>query len=66
MTQQQWHGTVVKKSRGLLDGSNLYRRLFVRLDDGSTVKIRVNKALWNSLQEGDSLTKRDGADPVKD
>ncbi|KAA8885425.1 hypothetical protein F3087_27675 [Nocardia colli] len=66
MTQQEWHGTVVKKSRGLLDGANLYRRLVVRLDDGSTVKVRVGRTLWDSLDAGDSVTKRSGAEPVKD
>ncbi|MFE9581263.1 hypothetical protein ACFYO1_33155 [Nocardia sp. NPDC006044] len=66
MAQQEWHGTVVKKSRGLLDGANLYRRLVVRLDDGSTVKVRVGRTLWDSLDAGDSVTKRSGAEPVKD
>ncbi|MEU6189390.1 hypothetical protein [Nocardia sp. NPDC047038] len=66
MTQQEWRGTVVKKSRGLLDGANLYRRLHVRLQDGSTMKIRVNRTLWKVLEVGDSVIKRAGADPVKD
>ncbi|MGQ4598865.1 DUF7489 domain-containing protein [Nocardia sp. R6R-6] len=66
MTQQEWCGTVVEKSRGLLDGANLYRRLVVELEDGTTLKIRVGRALWNSLREGDSVTKHRGADPVKD
>ncbi|MFC9437253.1 hypothetical protein [Nocardia sp. NPDC057030] len=66
MAQQEWHGTVVKKSRGLLDGANLYRRLVVRLDDGSTVKVRVGRTLWDSIDAGDSLTKHSGAEPVKD
>ncbi|WP_280444923.1 DUF7489 domain-containing protein [Nocardia brasiliensis] len=66
MTQQEWHGTVVEKSRGLLDGANLYRRVVVRLDDGSTIKVRVNRSLWNSLEPGDAISKQDGADPTKD
>ncbi|WP_067798704.1 DUF7489 domain-containing protein [Nocardia beijingensis] len=66
MGQQEWRGTVVKKSRGLLDGANLYRRLHIRLPDGSTMKIRASRALWESLEIGDSVTKRAGADPVKD
>lgn len=66
MEQQQWRATVVKKSRGLLDGANLYRRVHIRLPDGSTRKIRVSRALWEALEVGDSLTKRAGADPVKD
>ncbi|MET9027229.1 hypothetical protein ABZW96_16680 [Nocardia sp. NPDC004168] len=66
MTQQEWRGTVVKKSRGLLDGANLYRRLHVRLQDGSTMKIRVDRTLWKVLEVGDSVIKRAGAAPVKD
>lgn len=66
MVQQEWRGTVIKKSRGLFDGANLYRRLIVRLEDGSTVKLRVNRALWNTVEAGDSVTKHLGADPVKD
>ncbi|MEU0870268.1 DUF7489 domain-containing protein [Nocardia brasiliensis] len=66
MAQQEWQGTVVEKSRGLLDGSNLYRRLVVRLRDGSTLEVRVNRSLWNSLEPGDSVSKQAGADPAKD
>jgi hypothetical protein len=66
MQQQEWRGTVVEKSRGLFDGANLYRRLTVRLSDGSTVKVRVDRKLWRSVQAGDSVTKHVGADPVKD
>ncbi|WP_039801504.1 DUF7489 domain-containing protein [Nocardia araoensis] len=66
MEQQEWRGTVVKKSRGLLDGANLYRRLHIRLPDGSTRRIRVDRALWETLEVGDSVTKRAGADPVRD
>ncbi|ASF06459.1 hypothetical protein NBRGN_096_00230 [Nocardia brasiliensis NBRC 14402] len=66
MAQQEWHGTVVEKSRGLLDGANLYRRVVVRLDDGNTIKVRVNRPLWDSLEPGDSVSKQAGADPTKD
>ncbi|MFI6364124.1 hypothetical protein ACIBG0_15390 [Nocardia sp. NPDC050630] len=66
MVQQEWRGTVIKKSRGLFDGANLYRRLVVRLEDGSTVKLRVNRALWHTVEVGDAVTKQVGADPVKD
>ncbi|MFE9323497.1 hypothetical protein ACIHDR_45345 [Nocardia sp. NPDC052278] len=66
MVQQEWRGTVVKKSRGLFDGANLYRRLIIRLEDGSTVKVRVSRQLWNMVEAGDSVTKHAGADPVKD
>jgi hypothetical protein len=60
-----WDGTVVKKSRGLLDGSNMYRRLKVQLSDGQTRKVRVSRALWDSVEVGDSVSKADGQDPVK-
>ncbi|MFT3900674.1 MAG: hypothetical protein QM728_10600 [Gordonia sp. (in: high G+C Gram-positive bacteria)] len=60
---QAWVGTVVKKSRGLLDGSNLYRRLTVQTDAGVTEKIRVDRALWNELQVGDRLAKDAGQEP---
>ena len=60
-----WDGTVVKKSRGLMDGSNMYRRLKVQLSDGQTRKVRVSRALWDSVVVGDALSKADGQDPVK-
>ena len=65
MTQQAWDGTVIKKSRGLLDGSSMYRRLKIRLTDGSTIKVRVGRDLWNAVAEGDKMTKAAGQDPVK-
>ena len=61
----EWEGIVVKKSRGLFDGSNMYRRLKIRLVDGSTMKVRVGRALWNAVTEGDLVTKAAGEDPVK-
>jgi hypothetical protein len=48
-------GTVVKKYRSLLDGSNLYRRIRVRLENGETVKARVDRATWQALAVGDSV-----------
>ncbi len=62
---ESWDGTVVKKSRGLLDGSNLYRRLEVRLRDGEVTKVRVGRQLWDSIEVGDRVSKAPGADPVK-
>jgi hypothetical protein len=56
-------GTVVKKSRGLLDGSNLYRRLELRLEDGTLLKVKVDRDLWKELSVGDRLVKREGEDP---
>jgi hypothetical protein len=60
-----WSGTVVKKSRALLDGSNLYRRLKIQLDDGTQLNVKVSRDLWQQLQEGDRLVKRQGEDPQR-
>lgn len=60
-----WEGTVVKKSRGLYDGSNMYRRLKIELTDGRTIKIRPSKDLWKSVSEGDLLIKAPGKEPAK-
>ncbi len=57
-----WAGTVVKKSRELLDGSNLYRQVTVQTDTGATEKIRVDRALWKELKVGDCLVKDAGQD----
>ncbi|SFC00292.1 hypothetical protein SAMN04487968_10347 [Nocardioides terrae] len=61
--QSSWSGVVVKKSRGLLDGSNLYRRLTIRHDDGTESKVRVGRALWNQIDVGDRVLKEAGGDP---
>jgi hypothetical protein len=58
-----WSGTVVKKSRALLDGSNLYRRVTVRTDDGRMEKVRVDRGLWKQLDVGDRLLKDAGQQP---
>lgn len=65
MTTQNdaWSGTVVKKSRALLDGSSFYRRLRVRLDDGTQREVRVGKQLWRELSAGDRLVKQPGEEP---
>jgi hypothetical protein len=60
-----WDGTVVRKSRGLMDGSSMYRRLKVQLSNGQTRKVRVSRALWDRVEVGDSVSKADGQDPVK-
>ncbi|MFE5704995.1 hypothetical protein [Rhodococcus koreensis] len=60
-----WSGTVVKKSRGLLDGSNLYRRVTVRTDDDRTAKVRVNRTLWKELDIGDRIVKDAGQEPYR-
>lgn len=61
--EDAWTGTVVKKSRELLDGSNLYRQVTVQTDAGTTEKFRVDRALWKELKVGDRLTKAAGQEP---
>lgn len=61
--EDSWSGTVVKKSRALLDGSNLYRRLKVRLDDGTQREVKVDRDVWKQLEVGDRLVKPQGGDP---
>ncbi|MCX8558537.1 hypothetical protein OS121_26140 [Mycolicibacterium mucogenicum] len=56
MSTSEWDGTVVKKSRALLDGANLYRRLRIRLDDGQTITVRVDRATWKELSVGDRVS----------
>lgn len=58
-----WSGTVVKKSRALLDGSNLYRRLKVELDDGTLLDVKVDRDTWQQLEVGDRLVKQPGDSP---
>jgi hypothetical protein len=65
MTKDAWDGTVAKKSRGLLDGSSMYRRLKIRLADGSIITVRVGRDLWNAVTVGDTVAKVAGRDPVK-
>ncbi|SDK55160.1 hypothetical protein SAMN05428985_104467 [Nocardioides sp. YR527] len=60
---ESWDGTVVKKSRAMLDGSSLYRRLTIRTESGQTQKVRVDRALWKELEVGDRILKEAGADP---
>lgn len=61
--QTAWNAVVVKKSRALLDGSNLYRRVTIRHDNGAEEKIRVSRALWKQIHVGDRLVKEAGQDP---
>jgi hypothetical protein len=62
---EAWEGVVLDKSRGLTDGSNLYRYLTVRLSTGETRKIRADRGLWDSVAEGDGIVKQAGSDPVR-
>ncbi|MGW5418726.1 DUF7489 domain-containing protein [Streptomyces sp. NPDC003943] len=59
--EDAWDGVVVDKVRRLTDGSNLYHYVEVRLQDGTTKKARIEKALWESLTTGDRLVKEAGA-----
>lgn len=49
----------------MLDGSNMYHFVEVRLVDGASVKVRVSRPLWKSIAVGDRITKRPNADPCK-
>lgn len=62
---EAWRAVVRAKSRAMPDGSFLYRYLTIDLDDGTTRKVRVDKSLWNSVNEGDKITKSAGSDPTK-
>ena len=61
--EDSWSGTVVKKSRALLDGSNLYRRLKVRFEDGTQRDVKVDREVWKQVEVGDRLVKPDGEKP---
>lgn len=61
--RSEWAGVVVKKSRALLDGSSLYRRVTIRYDDSTEAKIRLDRALWKQIKVGDRLVKELGQKP---
>ncbi|GAA3422284.1 DUF7489 domain-containing protein [Streptosporangium vulgare] len=61
--EQAWEAVVVSKSRAPLDGSNLYRRVTVRHDDGPEEKIRVAREAWKQIEVGDRVMKEAGQDP---
>jgi hypothetical protein len=60
-----WEGVVVRKSRGLTDGSNYYRNLKIQLADGTSKRVRVTRIMWNSVQTGDTVVKTADGDLVK-
>jgi hypothetical protein len=62
----QWEGVVTGKSRGMLDGSNMYHFVEVARAGGGSAKVRIGRRLWKSLEVGDRIVKRPGADPVKE
>lgn len=61
-----WEGVVVDKSRGMLDGSNMYHFVEVRITGGEARKVRVDRRLWKSIAVGDRIVKRPGAEPAKE
>ncbi|KOG58927.1 hypothetical protein ADK76_16785 [Streptomyces griseoflavus] len=61
-----WEGVIVDKSRGMLDGSNIYHFVEVRIAGDESVKVRISRRLWKSITVGDRIVKRPGADPVKE
>ncbi|MFB8181530.1 hypothetical protein ACFC8N_37020 [Streptomyces sp. NPDC055966] len=64
--EDAWDGIVIDKTREAPDGSNHYHYVEVRLQDGTTKKARIDKALWESLATGDRLVKEAGTTaPVK-
>lgn len=60
-----WEGVVIHKSRGMLDGSNMYHFVEIRLADGESAKVRIGRQLWKSIAVGDRIVKRPDADPAK-
>ncbi|WP_199896871.1 DUF7489 domain-containing protein [Streptomyces niger] len=60
-----WEGVVTKRSRGMLDGSNMYHFVEVSLADGESVKVRISRQLWKSIAVGDRIVKQPGTDPAK-
>ncbi|MFC9588692.1 hypothetical protein [Streptomyces sp. NPDC056944] len=60
-----WEGFVMGKSRGMLDGSNMYHFVEVRFADGTLTKFRIDRRLWKSIDVNDRIIKEPGSDPVK-
>ncbi|MGW2787321.1 DUF7489 domain-containing protein [Streptomyces populi] len=60
-----WEGIVEDRSRGMLDGANMYHFVKVRRADGQCMKVRVDRGLWKSIAVGDRLVKAPGSGPAK-
>jgi hypothetical protein len=60
--EDAWSGVVVKKSRAMFDGANLYRKLEVQLDDGEVRNVEVKRSLWKQLEVGDRVIKEPDAE----
>ncbi|WP_018532464.1 MULTISPECIES: hypothetical protein [unclassified Streptomyces] len=50
----------------MTDGSNMYHYVEIRFADGASDKVRIDRQLWKSVEAGDRIVKRPGADPVKE
>ncbi|MFD0163604.1 hypothetical protein ACFVJH_05545 [Streptomyces decoyicus] len=61
-----WEGIVTHKSRGMLDGSNMYHFVQVRLADGQAMKVRISRRLWKAILVDDRIVKRPGAAPARE
>jgi hypothetical protein len=62
---ESWEAKVLAKSRGMPDGSFLYRYIDIELTDGASKRIRVDKDLYDSVNIGDRISKQAGAGPTK-
>jgi hypothetical protein len=60
-----WEGIVEDKSRGMLDGANMYHFVKVRRVGGQFIKVRIDRGLWKSIAVGDRIVKEPGSGPVK-
>lgn len=58
-----WEGTVIEKSRGMLDGSNMYHFVTVEKFGVGVDRIRVKRRLWKAASKGDAIVKRPGDYP---
>ncbi|MGO4458088.1 hypothetical protein AB4039_12390 [Streptomyces sp. M-16] len=60
-----WEGVVTAMSRGMLDGSNMYHFVDVRLADGRSMKVRISRRLWKALAVGDRIAKQPESEPFR-
>ncbi|WP_328443465.1 hypothetical protein OG780_44035 [Streptomyces sp. NBC_00386] len=56
-TGRRLEGIVEDKSRGMLDGANMYHFIEVRRTDGQSMKVRIDRRLWKSIEVGDRIVK---------
>lgn len=41
----------------MLDGANMYHFIEVRRTDGQSMKVRIDRRLWKSIEVGDRIVK---------